>query len=232
MAPQRTADDHSNRSSFPEVTGLPPGSAASSTDPNPASAVLSADGHYRYTLTRQWGSGRHAVFVGLNPSTANADVDDPSTRRMIGFARSAGCGAMTLVNLYAWRSTFPSVLRQVADPVGPDNDRWIAHAVADADLVIAAWGTHAGGDRAAAVTHLLAHRMVWCLGRTKDGSPRHPLYVAARTPLELYRPPTHDWTDWSPVTGSGLPEPLRERFCPTCAADEISVADQLEVWSR
>ena len=67
-------------------------------------AVLSQCGAYRYTLTRRWGSGPRAVFVGLNPSTADAENDDASTRRMVGFARSAGCWSLKLVNLYAWRS--------------------------------------------------------------------------------------------------------------------------------
>lgn len=231
VAPQQTAASRSTRAPFPEVTGLPPGSAASNTDQIPATATLSADRRYRYLLTRQWGSGPRALFVGLNPSTADAGTDDPTTRRIVGFAQSAGCGSMALVNLYAWRSTSPSVLRQVTDPIGPDNDQWIAHALSAADIVVIAWGTHAGVARAAAVIHLLAHSTIWCLGRTKDGHPRHPLYVPARTPLELYRSPTHDWTDWSPVSDSGLQEPLRERICPTCAAEEISVDDQLTgVW--
>lgn len=186
-------------------------------------AVLSPDGTYRYTLTRRWGTGPRAVFAGLNPSTADAAVDDPSTRRMIGFAQSAGCGSLTLVNLYAWRSASPAVLRRVLDPVGPDNDAWIATAATEADLVIAAWGTHAGSERAAAVLELLGHATVWCLGRTKAGHPRHPLYVPAKTPLELFQPATHDWEPWRRVIDSGLPEPLRERSCLTCGADEVDV---------
>lgn len=187
------------------------------------SAVLSPDRSYRYLLTRRWGSGSRALFVGLNSSTADATVDDASTRRMVGFARSAGCGSLTLVNLYAWRSTSPSVLRHVPDPVGPDNDAWISYAAAGADVVVAAWGTHADTAREANVIQLLAHNVVWCLGRTKDGHPRHPLYVAARTQLEIYRPDSHDWEDWTPVSEPGTPEPLRERICSTCQLDEIDV---------
>ena len=74
-----------------------------------------------------------------------------------------------------------------------------------------------------AVLQLLAHRTVWCLGLTRGGQPRHPLYVPARTPLQIYRRPRHDWTDWQPISDPGVDEQLHERFCPTCGADQISV---------
>ena len=194
-------------------------------DGQPGSAVVSADRGYRYLLTRRWGSGPRALFVGLNPSTADATVDDASTRRMVGFARSAGCGSLALVNLYAWRSTSPAVLRHVADPTGPENDAWITAAAETADLVVAAWGTHAAPDRAAAVLRLLGCARVRCLGRTKGGHPRHPLYVPARTPLEVYRSAAHDWDEWREVAAGGLPEVLRERVCLACGADEVAVDD-------
>jgi hypothetical protein len=196
-------------------------------------AVLSRCGAYRYTLTRRWGSGPRAVFVGLNPSTADAENDDASTRRMVGFARSAGCGSLTLVNLYAWRSTSPAVLRHVSDPVGADTDDWITRAGAIADaVVIAAWGTHAEPARAAAVMQLLPCTTVWCLGETKDGHPRHPLYVASRTALQIFRPAAHDWSEWSAATGTGLPEPLRERFCAACGLGEVDVDHQVDIHHR
>ena len=90
---------------------------------------------------------------------------------------------------------------------------------------MAAWGTHAHPDRAAAVLKLLGHHTVWCLGQTRSGQPRHPLYVPARTPLQIYRRPRHDWTDWQPIHDPGVDEQLHERFCPTCGADQISVDD-------
>ena len=95
---------------------------------------------------------------------------------------------------------------------------------------MAAWGTHADPDRAAAVLQLLSHRTVWCLGRTRSGQPRHPLYVPARTTLQLYRRPRHDWTDWQPILDSGVEEQLRERFCPTCGHDEIGVDERMGEW--
>lgn len=207
-------------------------SALPDTDSGARSAVVSPDRSYRYLLTRHWGSGPRALFVGLNPSTADATVDDASTRRMVGFARSAGCGSLALVNLYAWRSTSPAVLHHVADPIGPDNDSWITGSAGAADLVLAAWGTHATPGRAATVLQLLGCATVWCLGLTRDGHPRHPLYVPARTPLVVYQPAAHDWDEWDRVSSDGSPEVLRERLCLACGTDEIAVDhNALPGWS-
>ena len=187
VAPRTTADGHSTRQPFPEVPCLPPGSAAStppqrtsaacatgqapvlpnSTAGTGATASLSADGCYRWSLTRRWAPGPTAAWIMLNPSRADAATDDPTLRRVIGFARAAGFGQITVTNVYGWRSPSPSVLRRVVDPVGVGNDQAILAAAAGADLVVAAWGTHADPDRAAAVLQLLSHRTVWCLGRTR-----------------------------------------------------------------
>ncbi len=194
-------------------------------------AVLSADLGFRYVLTRRWGSGPRGMFVCLNPSTADAEADDASTRRMVGFGRSAGWGSLALVNLYAWRSTSPAELRRVPDPVGPENDMWIRRAAAGAEVVVAAWGSHAVDARAAAVLRLLGCVTLWCLGRTLGGHPRHPLYVPARTPLEVFRPADHAWSEWHPVVDVGVPEAVGERFCRVCGADQVA-ADESGLWSR
>ena len=226
VAPRTSADSHSTRRPFPEVRCLPPGSAASSDQPLvETSASLSADGCYRWTLTRRWAPGTTAAWIMLNPSRADATTDDPTLRRVIGFAHAAGFGQITVTNLYAWRSPSPSVLRRVADPVGDANDQAILDATASADLIVAAWGTHADPARTIAVLELLGHRQVWCLGQTRGGQPRHPLYVPARTPLRIFRRPQHDWTDRQPIHDPSVEEPLHERFCPTCGADEIDVVD-------
>jgi len=236
VAPRTVADDHSTRLPFPEVTALPPGSAASTPLQRPsaacatdqtleATASLSVDGCYRWSLTRRWGPGPTAAWIMLNPSRADAATDDPTLRRVIGFAQAAGFGQITVTNLYAWRSPSPSVLHRVADPVGVGNDQAILAGTAGADLIVAAWGTHADPGRAAAVLQLLSHRAIWCLGRTRGGRPRHPLYVPARAPLQVYRRPRHDWKDWQPILDHGVDELLRERFCPTCGLDEIGVDD-------
>lgn len=169
------------------------------------SALLSADRAYRYWLTRAWRDDAAAmVVVGLNPSRADEDADDHTVRRLMGFADREGCGSLTVVNLFALRSTDPAVLARVRDPIGPDNDTHLADALTSGALVLAAWG--AGGalrGRGGAVTAMIRDLRVraWCLGRTATGQPRHPLYLPRTTPLQrLEGGPVNDR---HPVTGIG-----------------------------
>jgi hypothetical protein len=152
-----------------------------------ASAVLSPDGLYRYRLDRRWGPGDRAVFVLLNPSTADAEIDDATLRRCIGFARDAGMDALTVVNLYAFRATRPADLWRAPDPVGPDTDRHIEEAAEDTALVIAGWGIHGSRNptRALDVRNLM-RKDVSVLGLNKDGTPKHPLYVPKATPIRQW----------------------------------------------
>lgn len=147
-------------------------------------ATFSQCGRYRYSLTRQWSPIRHpVVFVMLNPSTADANADDPTIRRCAKFAHSWGYGGIAVVNLFAFRSTDPAALKATDDPIGRDNDAHIISASRDR-YVIAAWGAHPfATERAAAVLKLLENRATYigCLGTTKDGHPRHPLYVKGDT---------------------------------------------------
>lgn len=150
-----------------------------------ASAVLSADGLYRYELARTWSDTAPVTFVMLNPSTADASLDDPTIRRCIGFARAWGHGGIRVVNLYALRSTDPKALWCAPDPVGPDNDEYLRRAAASGGPLIAAWGANARPDRVAAVLALPGLEALQALGVTKAGQPRHPLYLrgdAAPTP--------------------------------------------------
>lgn len=151
-------------------------------------AHISDDGLYRYTLGRRWSTDLDAgaaVFVMLNPSTADASVDDPTIRRCIGFARALGCGGLHVVNLYAYRATKPADLWQVEDPVGPENDdvlrRTFKAAANEGRPVIAAWGANAKPLRVEFVGILAkaAGVTLTALGVTKDGAPRHPLYLPA-----------------------------------------------------
>jgi hypothetical protein len=162
------------------------------------SAEFSECGTYRYLLTRTWGSGQLHLgraepkgwlqVIGLNCSTATEEVDDPTVRRCIGYAQRWGFAGLMVTNLFAFRATDPAVMKAAPDPVGPENDKTLLRAAQLARMVLAAWGTH--GDhlhRAEAVRRALgAHRLV-CLGTTKDGSPRHPLYVANAVTPEPYR---------------------------------------------
>jgi hypothetical protein len=70
------------------------------------------EGSYRYRLDRWWGPGKRLVFVMLNPSTADAMKDDQTIKRCMYFARREKCDGITVVNLFAWRTTFPSELRK------------------------------------------------------------------------------------------------------------------------
>lgn len=153
-------------------------------------ADISVCGIYRYRLTRTWEETLPVLFwIMLNPSTADADVDDPTVRRCVGFARSFGCGGIDVRNLFAYRATDPSQLLLVKDPVGPDNDPHHIMALATrckSGPVVAAWGTKGSLlDRAERVLYLLKNWGValHCLGKTKDGHPKHPLYLSAESTL-------------------------------------------------
>lgn len=141
-------------------------------------AVLSDDARYRYALWREWDPSRGVVlFLGLNPSIADDVNDDPTLRRCIGFASRWGFGGVCLGNLFGYRATKPGHLKSVNDPIGPDNDKWILRLDRQAQLTVAAWGNHGtllGRD--SAVT--LSLNNLYCLGKTKQGAPRHPLYVS------------------------------------------------------
>lgn len=151
-------------------------------------AIISDDGVYRYCAGRQWDTGLPFVsWIMLNPSTADAEVDDPTVRRCVEFSKRWGFGTLNIANLYALRATEPSKLRTyTGDPVGPRNDECIAQVCAAGSVIILAWGTGSySGGRVAAVWEIIKALPVakLCLGVTKDGSPRHPLYVRGDTRL-------------------------------------------------
>jgi hypothetical protein len=156
-------------------------------------ASFSDCGRYRYRLWRRWADGPEVLFVMLNPSTADAALDDPTIRRCRGFAARWGAGSLTVVNLYAWRATNPRDLLLPDGPVGEfpwqpharhainRNDVEIEEAAAKADRIVAAWGAWPGPIewRPARVLEdlLLPHGNVEAVGLTKHGQPRHPLYM-------------------------------------------------------
>ena len=137
--------------------------------------------HYRYALGRTWDLARRpALFVGLNPSTADAENDDPTIRRCIRFARDWGYGGVLMGNLFAFRATDPDEMKAALDPVGERNDYWLQHLAELAGVVVAAWGVHGEHrGRAQAVVDSGALGPFTVLGLTKDGHPRHPLYMRA-----------------------------------------------------
>jgi hypothetical protein len=160
-------------------------------------AIISPCGQYRYTLHRQIPSVlrwvKPCLFVMLNPSTADATQDDPTIRRCIGFAKREGCTSLTVVNVFALRATNPEVLAQHPNPFGPDNGMHLAGQILEHQqigIIVAAWGAHPITSRFESVGVLktaLNNAGALCLGMTKDGSPRHPLYVKNNQPLILWK---------------------------------------------
>lgn len=150
-------------------------------------AELSDCGKYRWWLSRRWGDGTTCVFIMLNPSTADAQEDDATIRRCVGFADRWGHKRLLVVNLFAYRATHPSDLMAAFYPVGGYNDDHIRRAVEQADKVVVAWG-NAGAyeDRDTDVMELLDDTEVQCLGVTRYGCPKHPVRLAYDTPLVPY----------------------------------------------
>lgn len=150
----------------------------------PSTAVYSDCDRYRYSLTRVWDrEGRKVLFIMLNPSTATEMQNDPTVERCERRARTLGFGAFQVTNIFAWRDTDPRNMRAATDPVGPDNDTAILTGMAWSDQVIAGWGTHGAHQGRGPAVELLLRAInapLYCLGLTKDGHPKHPLYIAYR----------------------------------------------------
>lgn len=179
-----------------------------------AGATISTDGRYRYKLWREWrgvapdknwrwlgakdGSGQElgwplsCVFVMLNPSTADGSKDDPTIRRCVGFAKRLGYDRLVVVNLFAYRATNPKellALNHDDDPVGVENSTYVKRATfEDCGVVVCAWGAHGSHlGQAETVMGWLPSDKTYCLGKTKAGHPRHPLYLPDDQPLERYQ---------------------------------------------
>lgn len=172
-------------------------------------AVLSADGRYRYLLWREWrgshkpenwkwfgdvdgageplGEPKACLFIMLNPSTADGETDDPTIRRCLAFARSWGFERLEVVNLFALRATDPAKVLASDDAVGPENLDRVREAAEGAGMIVCAWGCHGGHlGQADTVLGWIGNRRVYALGVTKEGHPRHPLYLKAETQPVLW----------------------------------------------
>jgi hypothetical protein len=154
-------------------------------------ALLSPCKRYRYQLWRdlRLAPGPTLVVIGFNPSTADGHVDDPTIRRCVGFAIREQCRRLVMLNLFALRSTDPTYLHGHPDPVGPANDDNLLRFIHNEQAItVVAWGDLGTfKDRHRAVSALIrdghANRAVHCLGLTKSGNPRHPLYVSKTQPF-------------------------------------------------
>jgi len=152
-------------------------------------AIFDINGKYRYSLWRAWSAYHPRIaFVLLNPSTADEQRNDPTIRRCMGFARTWNFGSVEVVNLFAYRATDCRELLKKDDPVGEENNYYLIQAVERCSTVVVGWGTRGtllGRD--GKVLSLLADtKDVFCLGITKDGQPRHPLYVKGDSVLVPY----------------------------------------------
>ena len=149
-------------------------------------AIFDFNDRYRYSLWRAWSAHHPRIaFVLLNPSTADEQRNDPTIRRCMGFARAWDFASMEVVNLFAYRATDYRELFRVSDPIGEENNRFLMQAVERCSAVVVGWGTKGTLlDRDRQVMSLLTGRNdVYCLGITKDGQPRHPLYTKGNTIL-------------------------------------------------
>jgi hypothetical protein len=153
-----------------------------------SSAAFSNCRDFRFRLTRRWSDGPTIAFIGLNPSTADEFKLDPTITRITRRANALGFGRLVMLNLFAYRSTDPAALKQRFDAgleiIGDQNNQTIRQEAEKAATVVCAWGVHgtlARRDRD--VLRLLGGIKLHCLGKSKDGHPKHPLYLPYSVPL-------------------------------------------------
>jgi hypothetical protein len=160
------------------------------------SAIISPCKTYRYRLERTIGAGPTMMFLMVNPSTADADQDDPTVRKCIGFAQRNGYGRILIGNKFAYRAKDINALEGVNDPIGPDNDIYLRPMIAESDVVVAAWGTlnkipEALRARWHDIVRMAdaAEKPLYCLGANADKHPRHPLMLSYGVPVSPWRTP-------------------------------------------
>lgn len=163
-------------------------------------ASFSPDRTYRYALWRVWdGAGGYTnkvAFIGLNPSKADETTDDATIRKCIGFAKRWGFGGIYMLNLFSIVSTDPKGMIFHDKPVGLGNHDALRYYRKNVAAVIACWGSmemryrpRLGWQSQIQETLNAINSPVYCLGKTKDGSPKHPSRIAYSTERELF---------WSP----------------------------------
>ena len=152
------------------------------------------DGEYRYSLIREWDESnqKRVVFVLLNPSTADGVGEDQTTKVCIEFAKRWGCGSLQIVNLFAYRATDPSDLKNVKDynrMVGEHNYHFIQNALKSANKIVVAWGEHGKIQKRymdESLKSLFSNFPLYCFREIANNQPKHPLGVDYNTPLVEY----------------------------------------------
>ena len=192
-----------------------------------AGAEFSGDRTYRFRLWRSWGNGIRLVVIGLNPSTADENKDDPTIRRCIYFARRWGFNGLEMLNLFGFRATDPKALKRHHTGALQDKNLAVVGAAIGAnasDGVLAAWGNHGYGYTAPIMRMFdLAGLPVACFGMTKTGMPRHPLYQRSDArPVKFHGSVLAQWWDDErrfPVEESPMNEPHATEGAPDRVAD-------------
>ncbi|MCB0386340.1 MAG: DUF1643 domain-containing protein, partial [Bdellovibrionales bacterium] len=135
---------------------------------------------------RIWGSGELLLFIMLNPSTADASLNDPTIRRCMRFAEGFGYSGLMVVNLFTRRTPSPKALSESAEKIGSDWERHFRAALMRCAKVVAAWGASPLAGDSPAYNLAMRLNFLYCLGTTKEGHPRHPLYVPGNQGLIEY----------------------------------------------
>lgn len=152
------------------------------------------EGEYRYSLVREWNvdNPKSVVFIMLNPSTADDEKEDQTTKVCIEFAKRWGFGSMQIVNLFAYRATEPNILKELNNynkMVGERNNEFIQSALEEADKIVVAWGEHGiikNRYRDTELKDILAKYPLYCFRVIANNQPKHPLGVSYDTQLIEY----------------------------------------------
>lgn len=153
-------------------------------------AIFSDCRKYRYTLRRIWDESKpYAMFICLNPSTADETKNDPTVRRCINYSRDWGYGGFVMMNLFAFRATDPKIMKACPKPIGPDNTYWIEKMAEKAGIIVAAWGVHGAfqARHTAMLTLPILKDKIHYLELTNSKQPKHPLYLKKNLKPKLYK---------------------------------------------
>ncbi|MDP5273252.1 DUF1643 domain-containing protein [Chengkuizengella axinellae] len=154
---------------------------------NQSGAFIS--GNFRYSLFRVWDDSKKKVgFLMLNPSKADEVEDDNTIRKCVHFAKSWGYGSLEVINLFAYRATYPTELKSVEDPVGSLNDIYIKKVVDRCDQVILAWGNRGSYlKRNEEVLKMIDPDKLYVLEMSLEGHPKHPLFLSSTLKPKPYK---------------------------------------------
>jgi hypothetical protein len=148
-------------------------------------AFFSECGKFRFQLYRIWDESLPiAMCIGLNPSTANSDDNDPTIRNLIRLLKNNGYGGFHMVNLFALISPLPDSLRMHPDPVN-DTDKWNFNIAHNCQSIVFCWGNFKQAQYRAK-KYIQKYEGALCFGKNKNGSPKHPLYLKSTTLLQSF----------------------------------------------